>query len=146
MRRKNPFRYNQGKPVWKDDTTHSSNIDIYINFHKDYIKNCKPYILTTYLKEVKIGNHRCDVLIEYSNGLKVAVELQCSSISKDEIYDRTFNYLHNGYCVEWVVSHDYCKIFSCYGLETLLKYCAHLGYKVSKHKSDVAIHYIVLRR
>ena len=62
---------------------------------KDYSKTCEAYL------EHKIGDRRCDVAVKV-NGEWVAIEVQLSAISFEEIIDRTINHNKHGYHVIWV--------------------------------------------
>ena len=68
---------------------------IKLDIFKHYSKTCETYL------EHKIGDRRCDVAVNL-DGWWVAIEIQLSAISLDEIINRTFNHNINGYHVMWV--------------------------------------------
>lgn len=77
--------------------------------------------------EVTIGTERrCDILVSFKSGNKRCIECQLSKISKSELYNRSFYYLHSGFDVEWVLYKNYSNIQYIYS--KLIKYCEHLGY------------------
>lgn len=53
--------------------------------------------------EWTIGHHRVDVAFKTTDGARVAVEVQCSSIPEREIVDRVNCYTANGWAVVWVL-------------------------------------------
>lgn len=108
---------------------HKSFVDWFIGLH---MNNIDVGSKKEYHKEQRIGDrHICDVLISVVKGNNIkryCVECQLSRISRRELYDRTFYYLHNSYEVVWVIPHSYSiteHIFSRLG-----RYCLHLGYNV----------------
>ena len=54
--------------------------------------------------EQRIGNHIPDLIGETKEGLKLAIEYQCSPISVEEYYERNKNYIENGYDPIWIFS------------------------------------------
>jgi competence CoiA-like predicted nuclease len=56
----------------------------------------------TCLLEHKLGDRRCDVAFTWGDR-KVAVEVQLSPLTEDEILDRTSNHLAHGYYTLWLV-------------------------------------------
>lgn len=88
-----------------------------------------------YNTEVSIGNERrCDILVQTKDKRNICIECQLSHISKKELYDRTFYYLHNRYEVMWIIKEEYYQ--SQYTFDRLFKYCCHLGYKVRLYRCN----------
>ncbi len=105
----------------ENNSEHKEFIKEFMLFHIhdkfEYIESCN--------YEVMIGNERrCDVLVVLNNGKKMCIECQLSKISRKNLYDRTFYYLHSGYEVKWVLPY----IYNEYIFTRLIKYCGHLGY------------------
>lgn len=77
-------------------------------------KSCKQYFVDNYfvLEEYKLENNRiADIYFEVAD-LKVAVEVQNSKISRDEILERTKDYFELGVNVLWIIPIKSRKYFN----------------------------------
>lgn len=84
------------------------------------------------VREVSIDElRRCDILVKTNINRNICIECQLSSISYNELEDRTLHYLNNNYEVLWIRKHKENKQ-RCYNI--LMKYLKSLNCTVDRYK------------